>query len=240
MSDSRKAAVVGALHALQERLTAAHLAGITRDGGTLVHDFNGLLQQALEHFPNADTLRLIEPLHADAGMPVLAVRLVMMRRTLEASLVEGAPAPSQLVANLEAAQRRRSIAERRRWQRRDVEWPVQFLVGDGASVAAHAVDASRHGLRLVLDGPIPPGLLTHGQKCGVEVHLGGHSARFFRFAEVCHVDARGIGLTIPEALPAGLVPSGDQVAALPPPHRPDRADRVMRGLRSLFVALRGW
>jgi hypothetical protein len=238
MSETRKAAVVDALHALQERLTAAHLAGMTRDGGTLVHDFNTLLGQAIEHFPNADTLRLIEPLHADAGMPVLAVRLVMMRRTLEASLAESAPTPSALAADL--AQRRRSAAERRRWQRRDVEWPVHFLVGDGASVAAHAVDASRHGLRLVLDGHVSPTLLTHGQKCGVEVHLGGHSARFFRFAEVCHVDERGIGLTIPEALPPGLVPAASEAPARPRPARSDRADRLMRGLRSLFVALRGW
>ena len=230
MSESRKAAVVEALHALQERLTAAHLAGTTSDNGELARDFNALLVQAKEQFPRSDTLRLIEPIHADAGMPVLAVRLVMMRRTLDAEMAEGAPEPP--AAAITALERRPRVDERRRWERRDVAWPVRFLIGEGASITAHAVDASRHGLRLVLDGGLAPAMLTHGQKCGVEVQLAGSAARFFRIAEVSHVDEHGIGLTIPEALPLGLVP-GDMTGA-PPPHAglPTR-------LRSLFRALRG-
>ena len=236
MSQSRKAAVVEALHALQERLTAAHLAGITADNGELARDFNALLVQAKEQFPRSDTLRLIEPIHRDAGMPVLAVRLVMMRRTLEAALAEGEPEPSPLTEDLLAAERRR-LAERRRWERRDVAWPVRFLVGEGASIAARAVDASRHGLRLVLDGGAAPALLTHGQKCGVEVYLGGSSARFFRIAEVSHVDEHGIGLTIPEALPAGLVPTGEHGGSLA---HPGRSESLASRLRWLFHGLRGW
>jgi hypothetical protein len=210
------------------RLTAAHLAGATSDGGELARDFNALLVQAKEHFPQSDTLRLIEPIHGDAGVPVLAVRLVMMRRTLEAALAEGRPErPAEA-----AAESRRPVEERRRWERRDVAWPVRFLLGEGASITARAVDASRHGLRLMLDGGLTPALVTHGQKCGVEVQLAGSSARFFRIAEVSYVGEHGIGLKIPEALPLGLVP-GDA----PPLAR--RHGRLPRGLRSLFRALSG-
>src|SRR6185369_8356065 len=102
---------------------------------------------------------------------------------------------------------------RRRWERRDVTWAARFLVGEGSAFAARAVDASRHGLRLVLEGSAPVGL-ANGQKCCVEVHLAGSSARFVRDAEVCHVDERGIGLIIPEALPAGILPGGGDGIAL--------------------------
>jgi hypothetical protein len=163
-------------------------------------------------------------------MPVIAVRLVMMRRTLDAAMAEGAP--ERPAAEPAALEPRRQVDERRRWERRDVAWPVRFLLNEGASITAHAVDASRHGLRLVLDGGLTPALVTHGQKCGVEVQLAGSSARFFRIAEVSHVDEHGIGLTIPEALPLGLVP-GDMVPA------PRGHAGLPRRLRSLFRALRG-
>jgi len=201
MSESRKAAVVRALHALQERLTTAHLAGTTAADGALTLDFNALLVQAKEQFPRSDTLRLIEPLGADATAPVLAVRLVMMRRTLDAEM-EDRPLDE------------RRGDERRRWQRRDVTWSARFLIGEGTAFAARAVDASRHGLRLVLDGAAPAGL-EHGQKCCVEVHLAGSAARFVRDAEVCHIDEHGIGLVIAEALPASLVPVPPGDAAAP-------------------------
>ena len=214
MPESRKAAVVRTLHGLQERLTAAHLAGTTAADDALVRDYNALLVQAKEQFPRSDTLRLIEPLGPDASAPVLAVRLVMMRRTLDSEM-EDRPADEH------------RGAERRRWERRDVTWAARFLVGEGSAFAARAVDASRHGLRLVLEGSAPAGLTT-GQKCCVEVHLAGSSARFVRDAEVCHVDERGIGLTIAEALPAGILPAGagDGLAiglkahAPEPPRRP--------------------
>src|SRR6185436_9565208 len=171
MPESRKAAVVRTLHGLQERLTAAHLAGTTAADDALVRDYNALLVQAKEQFPRSDTLRLIEPLGADASAPVLAVRLVMMRRTLDSEM-EDRPADEH------------RGAERRRWERRDVAWAARFLVGEGSAFAARAVDASRHGLRLVLEGSAPVGL-ANGQKCCVEVHLAGSSARFVRDAEVC-------------------------------------------------------
>ena len=225
MSESRKAAVVRALHALQERLTAAHLAGTTAADGALTMDFNALLMQAKEQFPRSDTLRLIERLGADATAPVLAVRLVMMRRTLDAEM-EDHPLDE------------RRGDERRRWQRRDVTWSARFLIGEGTALAARAVDASRHGLRLVLDGAAPAGL-EHGQKCCVEVHLAGSAARFVRDAEVCHIDGRGIGLVIAEALPASLVPTpGDVAAPSVTPGAPESAAR--RALRSRLRGLLGW
>jgi hypothetical protein len=99
------------------------------------------------------------------------------------------------------------MTERRRWQRREVTWSVRFLVAEGTAVAGRALDASRHGLRLVLDRPGPAPELAHGQRCAVEVHLADNQARFFREAEVCRVDEHGIGLVIPQPLPVVLVPS---------------------------------
>ena len=234
MSESRKAVVVEALHALQERLTAAHLAGVTADDGELARDFNTLLGQAKEVFPQSDTLRLIEALMPGVPVPVLAVRLVLMRRTIDAALAEGHRAVGEISKD------RRRGQERRRWQRRDVAWPVRFLFGDGASVAARAVDASRHGLRLELDSGTAGSLLAHGDRCGVEVYLGGSVARFFRVAEVSHVGDRGVGLVIPEALPHSLVPDADAPPPAAPPRRRINTDSLARGLRSFFVALRGW
>jgi hypothetical protein len=54
----------------------------------------------------------------------------------------------------------------------------------------------------------------------VEIHLAGNGARFFRDAEICHVDERGIGLTIAEPLPAVLVPSTEAPDSAPPQRRP--------------------
>lgn len=235
MSESRTAAVVEALHALQERLTVAHLAGATADDGELARDFNALLLQAKEVFPQSDTLRLIEALTPGVTVPLLAVRLVLMRRTIDATLADGEDASRPQSKLFE-----RRGNERRRWRRSDVAWPVRFMFGDGASVAARAVDASRHGLRLVLDTGPAPAPLTQGDHCGVEVYLGGRSARFFRIAEVSHVHERGVGLTIPEALPPSLLPSGDADAAAARRRTSTSPDGLTMRLRSLFFALRGW
>jgi hypothetical protein len=223
MSESGKAQVVGWLHALQEQLTAAHLSGATADDGRLAREFNVLLVQAKEHFPQSDTLRLIEPIHADAGMPVLAVRLVLLRRTIDAAVAEGTRVEPR-------------GHERRRWPRHDVAWAARFLLGEGTALAARAVDASRHGLRLVLDGAAAP-TLAYGQRCAVEVHLAGSSARFVREAEICHVDDHGVGLAIRDALPAGLVPGpgGVRLAAAPEIHAAARRAGLRARLRELLA-----
>ncbi|HEU5196611.1 MAG TPA: PilZ domain-containing protein [Methylomirabilota bacterium] len=235
MSESREAAVVEALHALQERLSSAHLSGATADDGELARDFNVLLLQAKEVFPQSDTLRLIEALTPGVTVPVLAVRLVLMRRTIDATLAEPAAQPQTDGVRHE----RHGGGERRRWRRRDVAWPVRFLFGDGAGITARAVDASRHGLRLVLDTGMPPAQLTQGDRCGVEVYLGGSAARFFRNAQVSHVDARGVGLTIPEALPPSLLPPADAALAAAADPRAGGTRSLTTRLWSLFVARRG-
>ena len=87
---SRKADLVRAMRAMQEQLGGAAQRP-TDDGGQLARCFNALLQQAKEEFPGLDMLRLIEPLGPDASTPLIAVRLVMVKRTIEAELAGGAP-----------------------------------------------------------------------------------------------------------------------------------------------------
>ena len=79
-----------------------------------------------------------------------------------------------------------------------------MLLGDGVVIAAKAIDASLHGLRLVVD-ELAAAALRRGGKCRVEVKLEGSEATFFREAEVRHVDEHGVGLAVAEPLPAALV-----------------------------------
>ena len=184
---STQAEVMRALEALQQSLATGAVAEPARR-------FNTLVLQAREHFPGADTLRLIEPLNVGTSVPVIEVRLAMMRRTLETELAS----PEAVAAH--------RAADRRRWQRRDVAWPARLIMADGRVLHATAMDASRHGLRVVLDGDGPPLRPAPGNKCRVEIHLAGDDARCVRDAEICHVDPRGIGLVVTEPLPVALVP----------------------------------
>jgi hypothetical protein len=52
----------------------------------LVHQFTGLLRQAVQEFPDWTGMRLIEPVTADSIVAIVAVRLVLLRRTIEAEL----------------------------------------------------------------------------------------------------------------------------------------------------------
>ena len=52
--------------------------------GGLALNFNALLQTAKEQFVASDTLRLIEPVGFDASVALIAVRLSMDKRTIEA------------------------------------------------------------------------------------------------------------------------------------------------------------
>jgi hypothetical protein len=56
------------------------------DTAALVSNFNALLQQVKEQFRGADTLRLIEPLGVDASVALVAVRLSIVKRTIDAEL----------------------------------------------------------------------------------------------------------------------------------------------------------
>jgi len=133
------------------------------------------------------------------------------------------------------------VIERRRWPRRQVAWSARLLIGGGKAIAAKAMDASLHGLRLAL-GHDALASIRHGESCAVEVHVPHSEARFVRQAEVRHVGEHDIGLVISEPLPAVLVPSlreavTDTTAPSPPARGDDRTSIMLR-LRSLAFALR--
>ena len=77
--------VVGALHRMLESLVREPRTLIL-DNSALVSKFNTLLQQVKEQFRTSDTLRLIEPLGAGASMALVAVRLSMVKRTIDAEM----------------------------------------------------------------------------------------------------------------------------------------------------------
>jgi hypothetical protein len=56
------------------------------DRGTRVSNFNSLLQEVKEFFPESDTLRLIEPLAYDSSIALVAVRLSIVKRTIDTEL----------------------------------------------------------------------------------------------------------------------------------------------------------
>ena len=61
------------------------------------------------------------------------------------------------------------MSERRRWQRREIAWSARLMIGEAVAITVKAIDASRHGLRLVLDRAVAPAGLVQGQKCRVEI-----------------------------------------------------------------------
>jgi hypothetical protein len=99
--------------------------------------------------------------------------------------------------------------ERRRWPRRQVSWSVRLSLGQGAVVVAKVVDASLHGLRLVLDEAWAAAGINQGDRCALEVSLADDGGRFVREGQVRHMGAYGVGLAITEALPSALVPTVD-------------------------------
>ena len=135
------------------------------------------------------------------------------------------------------------MIERRRWPRRQVAWSARLLIGGGKAIAAKAMDASLHGLRLALgEDVLASTAIRHGESCAVEVHVPHSEARFVRQAEVRHVGEHGIGLIITDPLPAILVPSPgkavtDTTAASPQASDDDKTSVMLR-LRSLALALR--
>ena len=135
------------------------------------------------------------------------------------------------------------MIERRRWPRRQVAWSARLLIGGGKAIAAKAMDASRHGLRLALgEDALASTAIRHGESCAVEVDVPNSEARFVRQAEVRYVGEHEIGLIITEPLPAVLVPSPrepvtDTMAASPPASDDDRSSVMLR-LRSFALALR--
>jgi len=80
-----KVEVAGAIQRLLEAVTLARPSHtrVTGPGG-LALNFNALLQMAKEQFRASDTLRLIEPVGFDASLALIAVRLSMVKRTIDA------------------------------------------------------------------------------------------------------------------------------------------------------------
>jgi hypothetical protein len=116
------------------------------------------------------------------------------------------------------------------------------LIGGGKAIAAKAMDASLHGMRLALgEDALASTAIRHGESCAVEVHVPHSEARFVRQAEVRHISEHGIGLIITEPLPAVLVPSHKEAVtettAASPPASADGRTSVMLRLRSLALAL---
>jgi hypothetical protein len=72
--------------AIQRLLDALIHEPPTLSTSELVSSFNELLQQAKEQFRDSDTLRLIEPLGLEASVALIAVRLSIVKRTIEGEL----------------------------------------------------------------------------------------------------------------------------------------------------------
>jgi len=128
------------------------------------------------------------------------------------------------------------VIERRRWPRREVAWVARLLLGDGDVIAAKAMDASLHGMRLAVDDHVA---IRHGEKCRVEVRLANGEATFCREGEVRHVDEHSIGLAITDPLPAALLPSrGDVSTVDTKAASAKRSDlgAALRRLRSIVLA----
>ena len=96
------------------------------------------------------------------------------------------------------------MAERRRWPRRGVTWVALISIDGGDAAPANVVEASRHGLRVAAEGSLP--LILRGTRCEIDILLAGGQARFVRVCEVCHSGEQGLGLFVPEPLPAALIP----------------------------------
>ena len=80
-----KVEVVSAIHRMLEALLREPRA-LLGDNGAIVSNFNALLQQVKDHFRGSDTLRIIEPLGAGASTALVAVRLSMVKRTVDAEM----------------------------------------------------------------------------------------------------------------------------------------------------------
>ena len=80
-----KAETVKAIHRMLDALVHEPHTPVV-DTAALVSEFNALLEQVKDQFPGSDTLRLIEPLGVDASVALVAVRLSIVKRTVDAEL----------------------------------------------------------------------------------------------------------------------------------------------------------
>ena len=80
-----RAEVVRAIHRLLDIVVREPRMAIV-DSTALVAKFNTLLQQVKEQFLGSDMLRLIEPVGVDASLALVAVRLSLVKRAVDAEL----------------------------------------------------------------------------------------------------------------------------------------------------------
>jgi hypothetical protein len=80
-----RAEVVHAIHRLLDVVVREPRMAIV-DSAALVAKFNTLLQQVKEQFRGSDMLRLIEPVGVDASLALVAVRLSLVKRAVDAEL----------------------------------------------------------------------------------------------------------------------------------------------------------
>ena len=80
-----RAEVVRAIHRLLDVVVREPRMAIV-DSAALVANFNTLLQQVKEQFRGSDMLRLIEPVGVDASLALVAVRLSLVKRAVDAEL----------------------------------------------------------------------------------------------------------------------------------------------------------
>jgi hypothetical protein len=98
---ARTVAVRRAIERMLESLTVAREARAgAMNVDRLAQSFNALLQQVKESFPDAAGLRLIEPVAPDGSVAVIAVRLFLLKRTIDADL-EHPPRPADRTVQLD-------------------------------------------------------------------------------------------------------------------------------------------
>jgi len=133
------------------------------------------------------------------------------------------------------------VIERGLRTRQHVAWVVRLVLGNNDVIAARAVEATEHELRLAVDDHVGATVIRCGDKCRVEVYVANSEAIFSREAEVQDVGQHGIGLAIMERLPAALVPSCGDVSRGNPgtvsAKRNDRSPAALRTVRSLAAAV---
>jgi hypothetical protein len=88
-----KTETVHAIHRMLESLVHEPRPLIV-DTAELVSEFNALLEQVKDQFPGSDTLRIIEPLADDASVALVAVRLSIVKRTVDAEVARSSEEPS--------------------------------------------------------------------------------------------------------------------------------------------------
>lgn len=118
-------------------------------------------------------------------------------------------------------QRSSSTVERRRGQRHPVAWRVRlWVLGSLGFTEARGVDASTHGVGLVVSPRVPTSFLEVGkrQRVDIEDDLGN---RFTGFATIRRVAGLAVGIEVEDAVrisngaPGEAAPAGETTPAVP-------------------------